>query len=166
MTQPRGSQQWKILALILVGVVVVVGAVYAFMEYQRNRPSAPVRDLTVEVAAGGETLAVPTYTVCELDVECPGGDAPTMPLHGQREVTLTVPAEIAKGSWRLLTIYDDPAANSEHILQSGESTQEVIQAVTDSGAKLVVAEVSALAVEKSDDGEEVPVIATWSLGFE
>ena len=167
MAQQRASsQQWKVLAIALVGVLALVGAVYAYLHYQDSKPGTPVRDLDVAATAGGQTEQIPVYTVCELDVECPGGDAPTMPLHGQREVTLTVPAEIAKGSWRLLTIYDDPAANSERILQSGESTQEVIQAVTDSGAKLVVAEVSALAVEKSDDGEEVPVIATWSLGFE
>lgn len=165
MAQPRSTQQLKIIALILVGVVVLIGAVYAFMEYQRSRPSAPVRDLTVEVAAGGSSQQIPTYTVCELDVECPGGDAPAMALHGQSEVTFTVPDDIAKGSWRLLTIYDDPAANGERIIQSGESNQETVQAVTESGAKLVVAEVSALAVDKKDDGEEIPVIATWSVGF-
>ena len=38
-------------------------------------------------------------------------------------------------------------------------------ATTESGAKLVVAEVTTLDIKKGDDGEETPVIATWSVGF-
>ena len=160
------TQQWKVLAIALVGVVVLVGVVYAFMSYQQNKPGTPVRDLEVAVAAAGQTEQVPVYTVCELDVECPGGEPPRMRLPDQGDVTFTVPGEIERNSWRLLLIYDDPAANTERVFTSGESGEETVPAVTESGAKLVVAEITTLDIEKGDDGEESPVIATWSVGFD
>lgn len=160
------TQQWKVLAIALVGVVVLVGAVYSFMSYQQNKPGTPVRDLEVAVAAAGQTEQVPVYTVCELDVECPGGEPPRMRLPDQGGVTVTVPGEIERNSWRLLLIYDDPAANTERVFTSGESGEETVPAVTESGAKLVVAEITTLDIEKGDDGEESPVIATWSVGFD
>ena len=160
------TQQWKVLAIALVGVVVLVGVVYAFMSYQQNKPGTPVRDLEVAVAAAGQTEQVPVYTVCELDVECPGGEPPRMRLPDQGDVTFTVPGEIERNSWRLLLIYDDPAANTERVFTSGESGEETVPAVTESGAKLVVAEITTLDIEKGDDGEETPVIATWSVGFD
>ena len=160
------TQQWKVLAIALVGVVVLVGAVYSFMSYQQNKPGTPVRDLEVAVAAAGQTEQVPVYTVCELDVECPGGEPPRMRLPDQGDVTFTVPGEIERNSWRLLLIYDDPAANTERVFTSGESGEETVPAVTESGAKLVVAEITTLDIEKGDDGEETPVIATWSVGFD
>lgn len=158
------SRQWKTLVVALVGVVVLVGAVYAFMEWQNNRPTTPVDELTVSVSANGETQDIGVYTVCELDEECPGGDAPTMQL-GSDEVTVALPDEIAQNSWRLLLVYDDPDANEERVFTSGESASESTPAVTESGAKLVVAEVTTLDIKEGDDGEETPVIATWSVGF-
>ena len=35
----------------------------------------------------------------------------------------------------------------------------------DSGARLVVAEVSALEIDEGEDGEEIPVLATWSVAL-
>lgn len=153
------------VAAIILAALLLVAAVYGVMEWQKNRPSTPVRDVQIEVASAGVTLDVEPYTVCELDEECAGGQPPTMTLD-PATVTVTVPREIADGSWRLLTIYDDPAANNEIVFTSGEAATQDVEAVTDSGAKLVVAEVSALAIDKGDDGEEIPVIATWSIGFE
>ncbi|MBC3179523.1 DUF2771 family protein [Corynebacterium lujinxingii] len=158
------SRQWKTLVVALVGVVVLVGAVYAFLEWQNNRPATPVDELTVSVTANGETQDIGVYTVCELDEECPGGDAPTMQL-GEDDVTVALPDEIARNSWRLLLVYDDPDANEERVFTSGESASESAPAVTASGAKLVVAEVTTLDIKEGDDGEETPVIATWSVGF-
>lgn len=160
------NNQLKTLTVVLIGVIVLVGAIYAFMEYQRNQPSTPVRDLTVAVTAGEETQVIPPYTICELDEECAGGEAPTIALGNADEVQVEVPREIAHTSWRLLLIYDDPAANQELIFQSGESTGETVEAVTETGARLVVAEVTTLEIDEGDDGEEIPVIATWSVGFE
>ena len=99
-------------------------------------------------------------------MECPGGEPPSVRLPDQGDVTFTVPREIERNSWRLLLIYDDPAANSERVFTSGESGEETAPAVTESGAKLVVAEITTLDIEKGDDGEETPVIATWSVGFD
>lgn len=160
------SKQLKTLAVVIVGVIVLVGAVYAFMEYQRGKPATPVRDLTVQFAAGETTQDVPPYTVCELDQECAGGEAPSMPLGGSSEVAVRVPDDVASISWRLLLIYDDPEQNEERIFQSGQAREDTVQAVTESGAHLVVAEVSALTVDADENGEETPVIATWSMGFQ
>ena len=167
MAQQRAAtQQWKVLAIALVGVLALVGAVYAFMRYQDSKPGTPVRELEVAVTAGGHTEQIPAYTVCELDVECPGGEPPSVRLPDQGDVTFTVPGEIERNSWRLLLIYDDPAANAERVFTSGESGEETAPAMTESGAKLVVAEITTLDIEKGDDGEETPVIATWSVGFD
>lgn len=167
------TAQWKTFAVIAIAVILLVGAVYAVLEFQRNQPSAPVRDLTVQFEAGGAVEDVAPYTVCELDAECAGGDAPTMRLGdaGETEqvaeqITVRVPDEVASLSWRLLLIYDDPSKNEERIFQSGEAREDNAPAVTESGARLVVAEVSALTVDTDDAGEETPVIATWSMGFE
>ena len=167
MAQQRASsQQWKVVAIALVGVLALVGAVYAFQRYQDSKPGTPVGELEVAVTAGGHTEQIPAYTVCELDAECPGGEPPRVRLPDQGEVTFTVPAEIERNSWRLLLIYDDPAANTERVFTSGESGEETAPAITESGAKLVVAEITTLDIEKGDDGAETPVIATWSVGFE
>ena len=167
MAQQRAAtQQWKVLAIALVGVLALVGAVYAFMRYQDSKPGTPVRELEVAVTAGGHTEQIPAYTVCELDVECPGGEPPSVRLPDQGDVTFTVPGEIERNSWRLLLIYDDPAANAERVFTSGESGEETAPAMTESGAKLVVAEITTLDISKGDDGEETPVIATWSVGFD
>lgn len=167
MAQQRAAtQQWKVLAIALVGVLALVGAVYAFMRYQDSKPGTPVRELEVAVTAGGHTEQIPAYTVCELDVECPGGEPPSVRLPDEGDVTFTVPDDIARNSWRLLLIYDDPAANAERVFTSGESGEETAPAMTESGAKLVVAEITTLDIEQGDDGEEIPVIATWSVGFD
>lgn len=159
------KQSWTQVAAIAVVALLLVGVVYAVMEWQRNRPGTPLADQRVDVTSGTESRSVAPYTVCELDEECAGGEPPTMPLAGDT-VTFTVADEVAASSWRLLLIYDDPAANTERVFTSGESTEETVEAVTDTGARLVVGEVSALAVDRDDAGEEIPVIATWSVGFD
>ena len=152
------------VAVIAIALLFVAG-VYAFMEYQRTRPQAPVSDIAVSVTSAGETHDIAPYTVCELDQECDGGTPPTMSLDSET-VHIAVPTDISKSSWRVLAIYDDPAANAETVYTSGEADAHDVEAVTASGARLVVAEVSALAIDHDADGEEIPVIATWSVGFE
>lgn len=154
----------QMVAVIAVALLLVTG-IYFFMEYQRTRPGTPISDVAISVTSAGDTREIPPYTVCELDQECDGGTPPSMPL-GDDSVHVAVPKDIAQTSWRVLAIYDDPAANNETVYTSGEATEHEIDAVTESGATLVVAEVSALAIDHAADGEEVPVIATWSVGFE
>ena len=156
------------VAVIAVALLLVTG-IYFFMEYQRTRPGTPISDVAISVTSAGETREIAPYTVCELDQECDGGTPPSMPLGvgaDSEPVHVAVPKDIAQTSWRVLAIYDDPAANNETVYTSGEATEHDIDAVTESGAKLVVAEVSALAIDHAADGEEVPVVATWSVGFE
>lgn len=155
---------WQLLALLIAAAVVLVGGFYLVVDYQRNKPAAPVAELRVVVSSGGNELEVAPYTVCELDAQCAGGEPPTITLDPGSEVTVNVPRDVAASSWRLLSIYDDPVVNDEQIFQSGQATQASVPAVKDS-ARLVVAEVSALAVDTNDAGEEVPVIATWSVAF-
>lgn len=152
---------------IAAAAAVLVAGVYFFMRWQQDRPGTPVRDLRVEVTSAGETREVEPYTVCELDQQCDGGDPPSMPLGDQGDkVTFSVPKDVSQAGWRLLLIYDDPAANTERVFTSNESSSQEAEAVTESGARLVVGEVSALEIDKDDAGEETPVIATWSIGFE
>lgn len=152
-----------IIAIVIAALALVAG-LYAFLEWQNSRPGTPVRELRVEVTSAGETLEIEPYTVCELDEECPGGQPPSMTLDDET-VRIAVPDEISNSSWRMLAIYDDPAANNETVYTSGEASEHELEAVTDSGARLVVAEVSALAIDRDASGEEIPVIATWSVGF-
>ncbi|GAA1171884.1 hypothetical protein CGLAUT_03420 [Corynebacterium glaucum] len=161
----KKTQHWNQIALIATAALVLVAAVYMFMEWQSARPDTPASDLRVEVTSAGETREIEPYTVCELDDECAGDTPPTMALDAN-EVAFKVPEEVAALSWRLLLIYDDPAANNEVVFTSGEASHYTADAVTESGARLVVGEVSALGVDVNDAGEEIPVIATWSVGFE
>lgn len=165
MARSGSGQGWKQIAAIAAAVAVLVAGIYAFMEWQRNQPGTPVRELKVAVTSAGQTLEIEPYTVCELDAECAGGEPPRMALD-ERTVAFEVPEDVAAAGWRLLLIYDDPAANTERVFTSNESSSQEVEAVTESGARLVVGEVSALEIDKDDAGEETPVIATWSIGFE
>ncbi|WP_291313377.1 DUF2771 family protein [Corynebacterium sp. UBA2622] len=166
---PKGSSgrtpAWVQLLVLVLGVAVLVTGLYFFWEWQKNRPGTPVRDLRVEVSNGATHEEISPYTVCELDAQCDGGDPPAYPLDESSPVTFKVPKEISTSSWKLLTIYDDPAANDEQIFQSGQSKEASADAVKD-GAHLVVAEVSYLAVDEGNDGNEIPVVATWSVSFD
>ncbi|AWB83616.1 DUF2771 domain-containing protein [Corynebacterium liangguodongii] len=159
------NRSWLLSAVILFGALVLVAGFYAFSRWQQSRPSTPVGQLSVSVTAGEVSREVDPYTVCPLDEQCDGGQPPTIPLEGADEVTLDVPSEVAQSSWRLLSIYDDPAANGEEVFPSGEATTATVPAVKGE-AHLVVVEVSTLAVDTDAAGEETPVVATWSVGFE
>lgn len=156
---------WIQLLVLTLGVVVIVAGFYFFTEWQKNRPATPLRDVTVTVTNGAAEQEIHPYTICELDAECDGGEPPAMALDDSAQVTFAVPREISSSSWKLLTIYDDPAANDEQIFQSGEAAEAEVDSVKD-GARLLVAEVSLLAVDESDDGQETPVVATWSVSFQ
>lgn len=165
MAKPGATSWGKQIAVIAVGVIVLVAGIYAFLEWQRSAPSTPVRDIRVQVAADGTTQELAPYTVCPLDEQCDGGDPPTLDAGEAKEMTITVPEEISSSGWRLLTIYDDPAANDERVFQSHEANEHTVDVEKDSGARLVVAEVSALEIDEGEDGEEIPVLATWSVAL-
>lgn len=155
---------WQLLALLIVAAVVLVGGFYLLLDSQRDKPATPVRQLQVSVSSGENSLDVEPYTVCELDAQCEGSQPPSLALDAGSDVQVEVPPELASSSWRLLSIYDDPAANDEQLFQSGETTEGSVPAVKDQ-ARLVVVEVSALAIDINDSGQETPVVATWSVSF-
>ncbi|WP_342319262.1 DUF2771 family protein [Corynebacterium mayonis] len=165
MASSAKTPVWKLLPTLIVAVVVLAASMYFFWEWQKNRPLTPVRELSVAVENGAATQLIGPYTVCELDEQCVGGQPPSMTLDESAVVKFTVPREIASSSWKLLSIYDDPEANGEQLFQSGEASEAVVDARVN-GARLVVAEVSFLAVDTKNDGEEVPVVATWSVSFD
>ncbi|SDS33995.1 DUF2771 family protein [Corynebacterium timonense] len=165
MSSTKKVPAWVQLLVIAVGVAVLVGGFALFLEWQRTRPVTPPGELRVEVSNGGSTLLVEPYTVCGLDEQCDGGEPPTFELNESSPVTFSLPDDIASSSWALLSIYDDPTANEEQLFQSGEADTATTKAVKD-GARLVVAEVSFLSVDTTADGEERPVVATWSVAFE
>lgn len=164
MSSTAKTPAWVQLLVLAVGVAVIVGGTYFFLEWQKNRPATPLREQQVEVKNGAAEQSLTPYTVCELDAQCDGGEPPTLALDDSSPVTVTVPREVSSSSWKLLTIYDDPAANDEQIFQSGEASEASVDPVKD-GAQLVVAEVSQLAIDEGDGGEETPVVATWSIAF-
>ena len=155
---------WQLLAVLIVAALVLVGGFYLLLDSQRNKPATPVRQVQVTVSNGESSLDVEPYTVCELDAQCEGGQPQSLTLDTDAEVRVEVPRDLASSSWRLLSIYDDPAANDEQLFQSGEATEGSVPAVKDQ-AHLVVVEVSALAVDVDDAGQETPVVATWSVSF-
>ena len=106
---------WIQLLVLALGVVVIVAGFYFFTEWQKNRPATPLRDVTVTVTNGAAEQEIRPYTICELDAECDGGEPPAMALDDSAQVTFAVSREISSSSWKLLTIYDDPAANDEQI---------------------------------------------------
>lgn len=162
----RGSSRLAIqLGATVLAVAVLLAGVYAFMNWQRSQPGLPVEDLRIHVAASDGEHEIAPYTLCPLDEQCDGGEPPALKRGDADSLTFRIDPDIAAGSWRLLLIYDDPSANEERLHQAGEATEETAPTVKD-GARLLVAEVSTLAVKNDDHGEEIPVVATWSVAFE
>ncbi|OIR42178.1 DUF2771 family protein [Corynebacterium sp. NML130628] len=162
----RGSSRLAIqLGTTVLAVAVLLAGVYAFMNWQRSQPGLPVEDLRIHVSASDGEHDIAPYTLCPLDEQCDGGEPPALKRGDADSLTFRIDPDIAAGSWRLLLIYDDPSANEERLHQAGEATEETAPTVKD-GATLLVAEVSTLAVKNDDHGEEIPVVATWSVAFE
>lgn len=162
----RGSSRFALqLGATVLAVAVLLAGVYAFMNWQRSQPGLPVEDLRIHVTASDGEHEIAPYALCPLDEQCDGGEPPALKRGDADSLTFRIDPDIAAGSWRLLLIYDDPSANEERLHQAGETTEETAPAVKD-GATLLVAEVSTLAVKNDDHGEEIPVVATWSVAFE
>ncbi|WKD58078.1 hypothetical protein CAPI_07710 [Corynebacterium capitovis DSM 44611] len=163
-TNASRTSAWKLLIVLGLGVLVLVAGLYAFWDWQKNKPGRPASEVTVAVTSGDATLDVGAYTVCELDAECEGGQPPSLALDTGSDVTVRVPEEIGESSWQLLTIYDDPAANDQQLFQAGDALEATAPA-TKGEAHLVVAEVSFLTVGTDTQGHETPVVATYSVSF-
>lgn len=164
----KSKTGWTV-AGIAVAVVAIVAALYFFLDWQQSRPDTPPEQIEVTAEAGGNEISTTPFSVCEFGTECPEGEVARIDASGADSIRITVPDEIASQQWSVLSIYDDPAANTERTFTPGE-TGEVDVPVTaehegnDTG--LVVVEVSTLLVGTDAANEETPVMATWAFTTE
>lgn len=157
------------VALIAAAVIAIAAGLCFFLKWQENRPATPPDQLEVTAAAGGADVASRPFSVCEFGAECPEGEVARIDAAGADAVRITVPKEVAQQQWSVLSIYDDPAANTERTFTPGEASEVDIPLTTDNeGAetRLVVMEVSALLVGKDSNDEETPVVTTWAFTTE
>ncbi|SIS54458.1 Protein of unknown function [Corynebacterium appendicis CIP 107643] len=161
------------VAAIAIAVIAIAGGLYFFLNWQENRPATPPAEIEVAAHADGadkedEVSATP-FSVCEFGAECPEGDIARVNADGAANIRITVPDEVAQQQWSVLSIYDDPAANSERTFTPGEATEVDIPVTADNDGNdthLVVMEVSTLLVGADDKGEETPVVTTWAFTTE
>lgn len=157
------------LALIAAAVIAVVAGLYFFLKWQEGRPATPPDQLEVTASANDKDVASRPFSVCEFGAECPEGDVARIDSAGAESVRITVPKEVAQQQWSVLSIYDDPAANTERTFTPGEANEVDIPLTTDNEGTtthLVVIEVSALLVGTDTNNEETPVVTTWAFTTE
>ncbi len=164
----RDQRSIAMLAIIAVVIVGIVAALYFYMEWRNNRPGTPPQKIEVTATAGGNTATTTPFRVCEFGTDCPEGPVATIDVDGADTVRISVPKDVSVLQWSLLSIYDDPAANSERTFTPGEA-EEVdvpVRSESSSDATLVVMEVSCLMVGQDGEGNETPVMATWAFSTE
>ncbi|APT93033.1 hypothetical protein CPHO_09220 [Corynebacterium phocae] len=155
---------------LMVAVCIIVVVVVLAQKWFNSRPGTPPAQLSVTATAGGKSIEVLPYMVCELDAQCPEGTVPNLTVDAGGTLEIDVPEELASHQWRILTIYTDPAANDETLHGAGETTHveipgsvDPIKASTGTQPKLQLVEISALLIGHDDNGEETPVNTVWSL---
>lgn len=161
------------IAIIAVVIVAIVAGLYFYMDWQRNRPTTPPEQIEVTASAAGTDITTKPFSICEFGEECPEGEVATINAGDADNIRITVPQDLAELQWSLLSIYDDPAANTERTFTPREATEVDVPVIAEAedaedaaGAKLVVIEVSCLMLGTDADGNETPVMATWSFGVE
>lgn len=157
------------LAAIGVLIVAIVAGLYFYMDWQRSRPGTAPEELQVTATAGEQESKTTPFSVCEFGAECPEGTVARIDVGGSETIRVSVPKEVAEQQWTLLSIYDDPAANTDRTFAPGEASEAEVPVTTGDGsdhARIVVVEVSCLMVGHDADGAETPVVATWSFSAE
>lgn len=164
----RDQRSVAMLAVIAVVIVAIVAALYFYMDWRNNRPGTPPQDIEVTATVGENTATATPFSVCEFGQECPEGTVSTIDVDGAETVRISVPKDVASLQWSLLSIYDDPAANSERTFTPGEANEVdvPVKSEGDENAALVVMEVSCLMLGQDANGEETPVMVTWSFSTE
>ncbi|WP_312715658.1 DUF2771 domain-containing protein [Corynebacterium flavescens] len=181
--EARKKTLLQVLALIIAVVIIVVGVVI-FQKWWNGRPGPEPAEVTIKASVGEESLEVAPYLVCEPGVECPEGEVPNLAVGADDTLHLELPEDITDHEWRVLSIYDNPAANDEKIhgpndAQSADipgsvsmgkdserdagSDGDANSAAEGEKAKLMVVEVSSLMIGTNDAGEETPYTTVWSL---
>ena len=110
--EARKKSLLQILALIVV-VAVIVAAVVIFQNWWNQRPGPDPRDIKVTATVGDNSLEVSPYIACEPGADCPEGEVPNLTVGEDDTLKLDIPEEISDHEWKILSIYDDPAANDE-----------------------------------------------------
>lgn len=167
--EARKRSLLQILALIIAVVIIVVGVV-VFQNWWNSRPGPEPQEVSITASVGDESKEISPYLVCQPGVECPEGEVPNLIVGEDETLRLDIPEAIHDHEWKVLTIYDDPAANDETV-HGGYDTDFVeipgsvdpIEASTGERPRLMVVEVSALMVGTDDNGEETPFSTVWSL---
>ncbi|MER0101429.1 DUF2771 domain-containing protein [Corynebacterium rhinophilum] len=167
--EARKKSLLQILALIVV-VAVIVASVVIFQSWRNSRPGPEPSEIAITASVGDNTKEVTPYLVCEPGTDCPEGDVPQLTVGEDDTLHLEIPGEISNHEWKVLSIYDDPAANDETTHGANETTEvdipgsvDPIEASTGERPRLMVVEVSSLMIGTDDDGEETPLATVWSL---
>lgn len=167
--EARKKSLLQILALIVV-VAVIVAAVVIFQNWWNQRPGPDPRDITVTASVGDKSIDVAPYIACEPGSECPEGEVPNLPVGDDDTLKLDIPEEISDHEWKILSIYDDPAANDETAHGANETTEvsipgsvDPIKASTGKRPRLKVVEISSMMIGTDDNGDETPLATVWSL---
>lgn len=167
----KAAQRRQLLTFlgIVVLVVVVAGVVLGVQRYRSSQAHTSPSDLRVTVTTADGDMELAPYSVCGFDdTDCSGGQSSRIPLPADGEVTVRLPQDIYDHDWKLVKIYDDPAANTENSYSANEQKEFTLQGSSPAEdaegnrPRLAVAEIQTLLVEGSGDDEE-PVAAVWSL---
>lgn len=167
--EARKKSLLQLLALI-IAVAVIVVSVVLFQNWWNSRPGPEPKDVKIKASVGDQSLEVAPYMVCEIGTDCPEGEPPNLTVGENDTLHLEIPEEVSANEWRILSIYDDPAANDETIHGANEtSTVDVPGSVDPIAAskgkrpRLMVVEISALMLGTDAKGEEAPFSTVWSL---
>lgn len=154
--------------MIVVVALLVVAAVF-FQRWFNNRPGTKPQAVAITVETPSGKQEVTPYLVCEVGETCPEGQVTEINLEASDSFTISVPKDVSDHDWALLKIFDDPAANDQSYFGANEKTSVTIAAQGTAAAadqpapKLVVVEVNSLLIDTNEQGEQIPVNATWSL---
>lgn len=171
--EAKRKQLIQVLALI-IAVIVIVVAVVLFQNWWNSRPGPEPEDVAVTAHVGDKELEVHPYMSCEPGTECEEKDVPNLEVGPDDKLVMDIPEAIHNHEWRVLSIYDDPAANDEtthgaydtetvEIPGSVDPIEESTSGENKERPKLMVVEVSSIMIGTDADGEETPYTTVWSL---
>lgn len=153
------------ILVLIVAVAVVAVAALVFQNWWTSRPGPEPDNITLHASVGDREIEVSPYLVCELGEECPEAEVNELLVDADETLHIDIPKEIYSTQWRVLQIYDDPAANDE-VLHGAYDTDsvEIDGSAGDAGdARLLVVEISTVLIGTDDDGEESPYSVVWSI---
>ena len=164
----KSKTAWTVVGIV-IAVVAIVAGLYFFLDWQKKQPGTPPEQLEVTAETGDNEVTSTPFSVCEFGSECPEGEVARIDVAGADAINITVPKEVSQQQWSVLSIYDDPAANTERTFIPGEADEVEVPVSTEhegTDTNLVVVEVSTLLIGTDDANEETPVVTTWAFTTE